>query len=331
MSISTPSTTDFSFSLPYQGKSTSSTNKTSAGVDSVAGSLALRLATFESQTFASLLSSLFASDDSETSSGLDAALGTQTGAQDGSSALLAQLNGSAGVNGLSATGRNSSLFDPESAFQMMSVISNNDVAYKAQFSELSQMKSYLSEMRQDAQSLAGIDTASSDASIKSQLVTFTSQYNAWIDRFDEDMAKGGVLADTQAAQVALHELDQSVDNIFNGASDGLHGLADLGLSIDPVTKMATFDSARLDSVLASNKQGVVDTVREFSANFAKSAELLNSDGNFIPNQLDNLSRVIDYYGDHKSALQAEFGLGDTAKPSAQVAQALAAYQKTYGI
>jgi hypothetical protein len=311
MSISTPTTTDFSFTLPYQGKSTSATNQTSA--TGLAGSLALQLAGFESQTFASLLSSLFAADDAEPSSGLDAVLGSQN------------------AGGLSATGRNTSLFDPESAFQMMSTINGNDVAYKAQFSELSQMKSYLTEMQEDAQSLGGIDTATSDASIKSQLVTFTSQYNAWIDRFDEAMAKGGVLADTQAAQVALHELDQSVDNIFNGASDGLHGLADLGLSIDPVTKMATLDSARLDSVLASNKQGVVTTVQEFSANFAKSAELLNSEGNFIPNRLDRLSDVIDYFDDHKSALQAEFGLGQTAKPSAQVAQALAAYERVYGM
>jgi hypothetical protein len=327
MSITTPTTTDFSFARPYQGKNTSATNQAgAAGASSLAGSLALQLAGFESQTFASLLSSLFAADETEPSSGLDAVLGSQNGS---GSDPLAQLTGNAG--GLSATGRNTSLFDPESAFQMMSVIGNNDVAYKAQFSELSQMKSYLTEMQQDAQSLAGIDTATSDASIKSQLVTFTSQYNAWIDRFDEDMAKGGVLADTQAAQVALHELDQSVDNIFNGASDGLHGLADLGLSIDPVTKMATLDSARLDSVLASNKQGVVTTVREFSANFAKSAELLNSEGNFIPNRLDRLSDVIDYFDDHKSALQAEFGLGQTAKPSAQVAQALAAYQRVYGI
>jgi hypothetical protein len=31
---------------------------------------------------------------------------------------------------------------------------------------------------------------------------------------------------------------------------------------------------------------------EFSVNFAKSAEMLNSEGNFIKNRLDKLSRVI---------------------------------------
>ena len=184
----------------------------------------------------------------------------------------------------------------------MTVINNKDVTYKAQFSELSQMQSYVTEMQQEGQSLAGIKTSTSNDSIQSQLEKFAGHYNDWVQRFDADMQKGGLLSDTQAAQVSRYELEQSVENIFNGASDGLHGLSDLGFSIDPNTKLATFDHTKLNAVLASNKQGAVDTLQEFSANFAKSAELLNSAGNFIPNRLANLDRVIDYITDNKTCL-----------------------------
>lgn len=328
MSVSGLANTGFNFAL----LNTSSTSKQSSlstadqagssSASSFSSSLALSIANFQSQTLGVLLGSGFGADSANDPNSLNA--------------LLASLNPSADspvapANGLSATGRNSALFDPESAYNMMSVINNQDVSYKAQFSELSQMQSYLSEMQQDGQSLGNINAASGNDSIKSQLEKFAGQYNDWVQRFDADMQRGGVLADTQAAQVSRHELEQSVENIFNGASDGLHGLRDLGFSIDPTSKLATFDSTKLDAVLASNKQGAVDTLQEFSANFAKSAQLLNSAGNFIPNRLDNLSRVIDYVADNKTSLQAEFGLGNAAKPTGQVAQALAAYNKIYEI
>ena len=103
-------------------------------------------------------------------------------------------------------------------------------------------------------------------------------------------------------------------------------MRDLGLTIDQSTNLASLDLSRLDAVLASNKTGALNTIQEFSVNFARSAELLNSPNNFIPNRLGNLDRVIDYIADNKSSLQAEFGLGDMAKPSAQVSKALANYK-----
>ena len=140
-----------------------------------------------------------------------------------------------------------------------------------------------------------------------------------------------MLAETQAAQVSRYELDQSIKSIFNGANDGVHGLNDLGLTVDPETKLASLDVARLNTLLTSNRPGAVHALQEFSANFSKSASLLNSDGNFIPNRLNNLSRVIDYFAEHKTSLQAEFGTGDAAKPSGVVARALAAYNQNYGV
>ncbi|WP_194258220.1 flagellar filament capping protein FliD [Rhodocyclus tenuis] len=326
MSVSALTNIGFNFAQFNQNRADAVTS----GANSSAASLTLRVATIQSQNFASLLNAAFAGNsakDSANDAGIFDVLTSSTGS---SSDALGNVLDTSSSKGLSASGRNTALFDPESAYRMMSVINYDEVSYKAQFSEMSQMKSWLSEMQQDAQSLGGISLTSSDDSIRASLQTFTDQYNAWVKRFDADMQSGSLLADTQAAQVSRYELEQSVENMFNGASDGLHGLRDLGLTIDPYSNLATLDSTRLDAVLASNKQGVVDTVQQFSANFAKSAELLNSDGNFIPKRLNNLSRAIAYIEDNKSSLQAEFGLGDAAKPSGLVAQALAAYQQMSG-
>lgn len=235
------------------------------------------------------------------------------------------------IKGISPAGRNMALNDPESAYKMMSVINKDDVSYKAQFSELSQMKSYVFRMQDAGQGLGGITLSTGNDSIKSQLQDFVAQYNNWIQRFDPDTQQGGLLAETQAARASRFELEQNVNNRFFGIKDGVHGMGDIGITIDPNTKLASLDTAMLDAVLAANKQGVVDTVQEFSSNFAKSASLLNSEGNFILKQLDNLGRAIHYIADNKDSLQKEFGLGDAAKPTGQIAQALDVYNKTCGV
>jgi flagellar capping protein FliD len=193
------------------------------------------------------------------------------------------------------------------------------------------MKSYVSQMQDAGRSLGDISESSSNEALTSQLQHFVGQYNSWVLRFNPDMEQGGAMADAQAAQISRYELDQSIKNPFNGAREGVHGLADLGISIDPNTKLASLDTARLNSLLTNNRKGAVNTVQEFSENFAKSAELLNSAGNFIPNRLNNLDKVIDYFAEHKSDLQQEFGTGDVARPSVKIAQALAAYQQIYGV
>jgi flagellar capping protein FliD len=213
---------------------------------------------------------------------------------------------------------------------MMGVVNSNDTSYKAQFSELSQMKSAIAQVRDAGQRLSTVGLNSSNDEIAAELKNFVGKYNSWIERFNPDMQNGGVLADTQAAQVSRYELDQSIKNIFNGAKDGVHGLADLGLTIDPASKLASLDTARLDSLLGSNRLGAVDALQEFSGNFTKSATLLNSDGNFIPNRLNNLHKVIDYYAENKTSLQNEFGTGDVPQSTGQVARALAAYNLRYG-
>lgn len=324
MSVSGTSNANFNFALLNQlgkdAKSGSSASERGAEAGSFAATLSLRLAEFKSQTFSTLMSTALGSDGAANSADFNALLGSH-----GDTA-----GAGAAISGLSPTGRNTSLFDPESAYGMMSVINNKDVTYKAQFSELSEMKSELVEMQEHGQHLGQIGAASDNASIKAQLAQFANEYNEWTRRFDEDMQSGGLLADTQAAQVARYELKQSIENIFFGVADGgVRGMGELGLRIDPVSKLASLDTAQLDAQLTSNKQGVVATIHAFGVNFAKSAELLNSQGNFIPNRLDNLDRVIDYIDANKAALQAEFGLGDSARPTGLVARALAAYQQDY--
>jgi len=289
--------------------------------------LSLRIADFQAQSLNAIMTSAADSNSNNVWAIMSQLLGSDSVSTD----PLAWLhNDSSDVKGLSPTGRNMALFDPESAYAMMSVINNRDVSYKAQFSELSQMQSYVAQMQDAGQSLGSIALSTGNDGIRSQLQGFADQYNVWVQRFDPDMQQGGLLADTQAAQVSVYELDQSIKNIFNGAKDGLHGLRDLGFTIDPNTKLASLDGAKLDAVLASNKQGAVDTIQEFSANFAKSASLLNANNNFIPNQLANLNGAIHYIADNNADLQAEFGTGDPAKPTGQVAKALAVYNQTYG-
>ncbi|OQA33418.1 MAG: hypothetical protein BWY57_01223 [Betaproteobacteria bacterium ADurb.Bin341] len=289
-------------------------------------SFALCLAQFRTQTLGLMTGSPFAMDQADDPNSLGALLASLNAS---STSQVSPTAHTSLVNGLSATGRNTALFDPESAYRMMSLINNNDVLYKAQFSELSRMKAQLIEMQQAGNNLAHIDASTDREQISSQLQRFTDQYNDWVRGFDDAMQPGGLLAGTQAAQVARYELRQSIQNPFHGASEGLNGLRDLGLAIDPESKRAHFDAAKLDSALSRNRPGVIKALQQFGTHFARSAELLVSEGNFIPNRLNNLSHVIDYFADNKTALQAEFGLGDAPKPSGPVAQALAAYQRMY--
>lgn len=302
----------------------STTNKASSSTSNVSGStdfassLKLRLAELQANSISTL--SNVALGTSSNSSPFDLLAGQNSATKP-----------AATLSGLSATGRNLSLFDPESAFSMMSRINTLDVTYKAQFAGLSDMKAAVTEMKQAGQTLGdAVDSTTDNAAITGQLQTFVSKYNEWISEFEATVKSDGLLAGTQAAEVSLYELRQSIENRFNGASDGFRGLADLGVTIDPTTHLATLDAGKLDSALASNKAGVVNTIDEFSANFAKSAGLLTATSNFIPNRLANLDRVIDYIRENKASLQAEFGLGNPAKLSDKVAKALAAYNATYG-
>ena len=294
-------------------------------MDMSPATLSHSIASFQSQ----VLSALFGSTSAQKNGNVFSALLAQkTGINYADTNIDTWFN-PVRAKGLSPTGRNLSLFDPESAYKMMSFVNNRDVLYKAQFSEMNEIKSHLTHLQGAVQSLTTIGVSTPDSDIQIQLQNFTDQYNQWVHRFNPDVQQGGLLAGTQAAEVSLYELEQSIKNRFNGAQDGMHGLSDLGISIDPNTKLATLDTHKLGAVLNSDKQAAVNTVQAFGENFGLSARLLNATNNFIPNQLDNLHRAIDYIEKNNQALRAEFGMGDAAKPTGQVARALAAYQQRF--
>lgn len=245
-------------------------------------------------------------------------------------AALGLPDGLQGVAGLSPTGRNLALFDPESAYRMMTLINRKEVEYQAEFAELRAMQSELAGLQRAGASLAAVDGTFDAAALRARLVAFVADFNAWDARFDAGVAPGGLLAGTQAAQVARTSLRNSLDNPFLGAAEGFRGMAGLGLTLDRTTGRAELDLARLDAALAGQREGAVGLMQEFGRSFARSAELLVSEDNVVTRRLGRLDDVIDYIAEHRPALQAEFGLGDPAQPTGQVAAALAAYRATAG-
>jgi hypothetical protein len=288
--------------------------------------LTLRIAELRTRTFDALLSTSREMPDGQDSIGLDAIFGMD----DTSGLLFENLPEMSGI-AAAASGRNAALFDPESAYGMMTEINTREVGYKAEFAEMSDMKSCLAAMREEGMRLGGMDATTTNDDMRESLRAFAVAYNGWIDRFDQDLEQGGVLSGTQAARVSQWELEQSVGNCFTGAAHGFRGMRDLGLGIDSTTGVAKVDNARLELALAANRSGVIDTLREFGADFARSAQLLNSDGNFVSSRLDNLDHVIDYLDANKASLQQEFGLGDAARPGGTVAQALERYKAMQGL
>ncbi|MGE5470439.1 MAG: flagellar filament capping protein FliD [Bacteroidota bacterium] len=301
----------------------------SAGAADFLSTLKLQIANVQSQTVGALVSSALGSGSLSGAPNFADILGA--GKTAGISSLEAMLGSAASLNGVSATGRNMALFDPESAYKMMTTINRSAVNFKAEASEMGDMKAYVATLQQQAVKLGGADVSTSGDEIRGRVQAFADAYNGWMQRFGSELQDGGVLAGSQAAKVAQWELEQSIANPFNGAMNGVHGMADLGLSIDPQTKLATVDNARLDAALANNKTAALGALREFTANFTKSAELVNSAGNFIANRLDNLSRAISYIDTNLPSLQAEFGQGDPATSTGQVSRALANYNAIHGI
>ena len=292
--------------------------------------LALRLAEFKSQSVSTLLDSGSADNEQSALSLISANPAATSSGSDISSLLgTGASNAIASASAVPTTGYNTSLADPAAAYKMMSFINASEVNFKAQFAELSEMGSAIKTLQQSGEALGSLESGSDDATIKAQLQAFADDYNAWVARFDDSVEGKGVLSTVRAAEIAYQELEISVENRFNGATSGFHGLSDLGLTVDESTNRVVLDTGTLASSLASNKSGVVATLKEFATSFSESAKLLTSQGNVITNRLDNLDRAIDYITANKASLQSEFGTGDAAKPSSRVASALNTYNSIY--
>jgi hypothetical protein len=191
------------FSLLSSGSSSQSTASTStatrAANSDFSSSLSLRMASMQAQSVNSLIGSVF-SNSNATTGNFDFFTGTQSGSND----LLSQLGQSSTTAGLSASGRNLSLTDPESAYKMMSLINSQDSTYKAQFAELSEMEKAVAGMQQAGQTLGTTDVTMSNEAITAKLQEFAGKYNDWVNRFDGSVKANGVLAGTQAAEISLY-------------------------------------------------------------------------------------------------------------------------------
>ena len=300
--------------------STRSTESGNATGNSFASSLALQISALKAQSIDLLVNSAATHTGTAANTTLFDLLGNTTAVSGSNNALSA----------LSPTGRNLSLADPESAYLMMSEINRRDALYKAQSSELSDMKAAIATLGQAGKQLSNsISDTSDDSTVRTQLQSFVGKYNDWIQEFQNTIDAGGILEGTQAAEISLYEFEQSIQNPFNGAALGLNGLKDLGITIDPTTHLATLNETQLNTVLSTSRQAALGTLKEFSARFSETAELLGSGSSFIAHQLDNLEHAFDYIGDNSASLQAEFGLGDPAKLSATLTKALASYNQTH--
>ncbi len=262
------------------------------GAADFSSSLAIRAAALQAQSVSTLITSLFAPREN------GKAPGNATPAS--ISALLETLS----------TSR--SLVTPTlSTDSILNFVAAQGTRYCAQRSELSEMKSALPGLRNAGHDLAAIGSDIDCKDLRTTVHRFVERYNAWIDRFSGSVEAGGVLAGTQAAEISLNELQQSIGNVLNGAKSGLRGLGALGLNIDPTTHRLKLDESRLDACLEKTCTGTLDTLREFGENFARSAELLNANDNFIAHRLENLQRVIDYIADNRPQWQAESGVSGT--------------------
>ena len=308
---------------------TAPTNATSTS--DFSSTLALRMAEFKSQSVSTLLDSGKGGDEQSVFNLISTRPETASSGSDIASLLGASTSSAVAsvASPVSTSGYKLSLADPAAAYNMMSFINASEVNFKAQFAELSEMGSAIKTLQPSADALGRIDAASDPALISAQLKAIADDYNAWVTRFDDSVEGNGVLSKVRAAEIAYQQLEISVENRFNGATSGVHGLSDLGLTVDESSTRVVLDSAALTSALAANKSGVIATLKEFSASFSESARLLTSQGNFIDNRLDNLDRAIDYLADNKASLQSEFGTGAGAEPSERVAAALATYNRVY--
>ncbi len=235
------------------------------------------------------------------------------------------VNATNSVAGLSPTGRNPALADPESAYQMMSVINFSNAAFQAQHAELADMAQGVRQLGQSAAQLTAIDAATPLNAMQNKLQTFADQYNSWRLEFDAALQDPNQLGNTQAAQLARHELQASINSPFHGANAGMQGLAAMGISTNAQGFMQ-LDRQQLAAQWQSNPAQAAQALNDFGQHFNGASEQLLAPNQSFAKQTANLDKAISYIKDSQTALPTEFGLGDPPKLSPQMQKLLAEYQ-----
>jgi hypothetical protein len=209
---------------------------------------------------------------------------------------------------------------------MVTVLNRVEVTFKAQFSELSEMRQSLVQEQDAARGLATLTAQSPDTGIKAALDAFVSSYNAGVQRFAPDVAQGGILEGSWEAARARFATQRDIAYVLNGSEIGLKGaLAALGIHTDPATGLASVDQAQLDTALANNKGNVVAALGAFAGTFVTTVDCLNAKDHAQMRQMANLDRAVHWIDANKAAVQKEFGPGAAATPNDAFAKAAARY------
>ncbi|WP_426102149.1 hypothetical protein [Massilia sp. TSP1-1-2] len=211
---------------------------------------------------------------------------------------------------------------------MVTVLNRVEVTFKAQFSELGEMRHSLVSEQAAAKQLGALGPGSSAADIKAELTRFVSSYNAGVNRFAPAVDKGGILEGSWEAGRARFATRRDIGYSLNGADVGIKGdLAQLGITTDPKTGLAAIDDARLDGALTRDRGHVLASVTAFANTFVTTVDFLNAKDHGQQRQMANLDRAVHWIGEHKAAVQKEFGAGAAATPNAAFAKAAAHYDE----
>lgn len=211
---------------------------------------------------------------------------------------------------------------------MVTVLNRVEVTFKAQFSELGEMRKSLGQEQDAARQLSALDASSADADIKLALNNFVASYNAGVNRFAPDVAQGGILEGSWEAARARFATERDINYFLNGAEAGHKGgLAALGIVTDPATGLASIDEAQLNAALATDKGGAVAAVTDFGATFVSTVADLNAPDHAQVNQMANLDRAVHWIDANKAAVQKEFGPGAAATPDDAFARAASQYDQ----
>ena len=209
---------------------------------------------------------------------------------------------------------------------MVTVLNRVEVTFKAQFSELGEMRHSLLTEQAAARKLSGLTAHSSSAEVKAELANFVASYNAGVNRFAPAVDKGGILEGSWEAARARFATQRDINYILNGSEAGIKGdLAKLGITTDPKSGLAAIDSTMLDAALARDHAHVVASVTAFAGTFVTTVDFLNAKGHSQQRQMANLNRAVNWIDENKDDVEKEFGPGAAATPNEAFAKAAALY------
>jgi hypothetical protein len=209
---------------------------------------------------------------------------------------------------------------------MVTVLNRVEVSFKAQFSELGEMRKSLIGEQDAARKLSALGAQSPPADITLALDAFVASHNAGVKRFAPAVAKGGILEGSWAAARARFVTERDINYILNGSELGLKGgLAALGISADPTSGLASIDHAQLDAALAKDKGAAVSAITAFAGTFVSTVDYLNAPDHAQLRQMGNLERAVHWIDANRAAVQKEFGPGQAATPDEAFAKAAARY------